>query len=58
MSHLPTARPVTAEQVTDAVLAGSWVVDLRSRAAFAEGHLPGTVSVEYSPSSRRTSAGW
>ena len=23
------ARPVTAEQVTDAVLAGSWVVDLR-----------------------------
>jgi glyoxylase-like metal-dependent hydrolase (beta-lactamase superfamily II)/rhodanese-related sulfurtransferase len=40
-------RPVTAEQVTDAVLAGAWVVDLRSRASFAEGHLPGSVSVEY-----------
>ncbi|MGY2704208.1 MULTISPECIES: rhodanese-like domain-containing protein [unclassified Nocardioides] len=41
------ARPVTAEQVTDAVLAGVWVIDLRSRDAFARGHLPGTVSVEY-----------
>jgi rhodanese-related sulfurtransferase len=29
------------------VLAGSWVVDLRDRSAFAEAHLPGTVSVEY-----------
>lgn len=41
------ARPVTAEQVTDAVLSGTWVVDLRDRASFARGHLPGTVSVEY-----------
>lgn len=42
------ARPVTAEQVSDAVLAGSWVVDLRSRSALAEDHVPGSVSVEYS----------
>lgn len=46
---LPRAgRAVTAEQVSDAVLAGRWVIDLRERAAFAEGHLPGTVNVEYS----------
>lgn len=41
------ARPVTAEEVADAVLAGVWVVDLRRRDAFAGAHLPGTVSVEY-----------
>ena len=41
------ARPVTADDVTDAVLSGAWVVDLRSRAEFARGHLPGTVNVEY-----------
>ncbi len=41
------ARPVTAEDVTDAVLSGAWVVDLRSRGAFARGHVPGTVNVEY-----------
>jgi rhodanese-related sulfurtransferase len=44
----PSGRPVTTEEVTDAVLAGAWVVDLRRRDAFAGGHLPGTVSVEYS----------
>lgn len=41
------ARPVTATEVTDAVLSGTWVVDLRSRASFADGHVPGTVNVEY-----------
>jgi hydroxyacylglutathione hydrolase len=41
-------RQVTAAQVTDAVLAGVWVVDLRGRSAYADGHLPGTVNVEYS----------
>jgi rhodanese-related sulfurtransferase len=43
-----SGRPVTTEEVTDAVLAGDWVVDLRRRDAFADGHLPGSVSVEYS----------
>lgn len=51
------ARPVTADEVTDAVLAGSWVVDLRSRSDFAAGHLPGTVSVEYS-AQFATYVGW
>ncbi|MCB0896740.1 MAG: MBL fold metallo-hydrolase [Nocardioides sp.] len=41
------ARRVTADEVTDAVLAGTWVVDLRERSAFSAGHLPRTVSVEY-----------
>lgn len=41
------ARPATAEQVSDAVLAGTWVIDLRDRATYAGAHLPGTVSVEY-----------
>jgi len=42
-----SARAVTADDVTDAILAGSWVVDLRDRSAFADRHLAGTVSVEY-----------
>lgn len=42
------SRPVTAEQVTDAVLAGQWVIDVRDRARFARGHLAGAVSVEHS----------
>lgn len=41
------ARRVTADEVTDAVLAGAWVVDLRGRSSYSTGHLPGTVSVEY-----------
>ncbi|WP_232677776.1 rhodanese-like domain-containing protein [Nocardioides sp. R-C-SC26] len=40
-------RPATADDVADAVLSGSWVVDLRTRAAYADGHLPGTVGIEY-----------
>ena len=42
-----TARAVTAEQVTDAILRGDWVVDLRHRTSYAAGHVSGTVSVEY-----------
>lgn len=41
------ARPVTAEEVTDAILSGSWVIDVRSRASFAQAHVPGTINVEY-----------
>lgn len=46
-AHPRPAHPVTADEVTDAVLSGTWVVDLRNRASFAIGHLPGTVNVEY-----------
>lgn len=51
------ARPATAEEVADAVLRGSWVVDLRSRGRFAAAHLPGSVSVEYS-TQFATYVGW
>ncbi|MEI5675790.1 MULTISPECIES: MBL fold metallo-hydrolase [unclassified Nocardioides] len=51
------ARPATAEEVSDAILRGSWVVDLRGRDEFAEGHLAGSVSVEYS-AQFATYVGW
>ncbi|MGH3307661.1 MAG: rhodanese-like domain-containing protein, partial [Nocardioides sp.] len=41
------ALSLTRDQVTDALADDAWVIDLRSRSAFARGHLPGTVSVEY-----------
>lgn len=50
-------RPVTRDQVTDAILAGQWVVDLRQRASFARGHVAGSVNVEYSPQFA-TYVGW
>ncbi|MDN4172875.1 rhodanese-like domain-containing protein [Nocardioides sp. SOB77] len=51
------ARPLTAEAVTDTVLAGGWVVDLRDRSRFAEAHLPGSVSVE-AGTQMATYVGW
>ncbi|WP_345461207.1 rhodanese-like domain-containing protein [Nocardioides marinquilinus] len=51
------ARPVDGATLVDAVAAGAWVVDLRSRRDFALGHLPGSVSVEYSPQ-LATYVGW
>lgn len=51
------ARRATAEDVSDAVLAGAWVIDLRDRAAYARGHLPGSLSLEYSDRFA-TYAGW
>lgn len=50
-------RPVTGEEVADAVLGGSWVIDVRSRDRFAEAHLPGAVNVEYS-AQFATYVGW
>ncbi len=42
------ARPATAAQVTDAILSGQWVIDVRDRVRFAQGHLAGTVNLEHS----------
>jgi len=39
--------PVTVEGVTDAVLSGQWVIDLRRRTAFADGHVAGSLNVEH-----------
>lgn len=54
---VPGPVPVDEDQVARAVADGAWVVDLRTRAAYAEGHLPGTVSVEYG-SQFATYVGW
>ncbi|MGW9028629.1 MBL fold metallo-hydrolase [Streptomyces sp. NPDC055722] len=35
-----------AEEITDRLAAGEWVVDLRSRIAFAEGHVAGSFNFE------------
>jgi len=51
------ARRATPEDVYDAVLAGAWVIDLRAQAAYAEGHVPGSVSLEYTDQFA-TYAGW
>jgi len=39
-----------AAQISRRIAAGEWVVDLRSRRAFAAGHLPGSLSFEYGDS--------
>jgi glyoxylase-like metal-dependent hydrolase (beta-lactamase superfamily II)/rhodanese-related sulfurtransferase len=51
------AQPLTAAEVQDALADGAWVVDLRDRGRYAEAHLAGTVSVEYS-SQFATYVGW
>ncbi|MAP62725.1 MAG: MBL fold metallo-hydrolase [Microbacterium sp.] len=45
---LPT--PVDAEELRRRIGAGEWVIDLRSRTAFAAGHLAGTLGFELSGS--------
>jgi rhodanese-related sulfurtransferase len=50
-------RPVTAEDVMDAVLSGSWVVDLRTREAFSRRHLPGSIGIEHG-AQMATYVGW
>ncbi len=40
-----TARPA---EIAERLAAGEWVVDLRSRTAFAHGHLPGALNFELS----------
>ena len=43
---LSPAEPVDPVEVRRRIHAGEWVVDLRSRAAFARGHVAGTVNFE------------
>ncbi|MFJ8630632.1 rhodanese-like domain-containing protein [Streptomyces sp. NPDC093568] len=39
-------RPADAEEIAARLAAGEWVVDLRHRVAFAEGHVAGSVNFE------------
>ena len=43
---LSPPTPVDATEVLRRIHAGEWVVDLRSRTAFARGHLAGTINIE------------
>ncbi|MCX4862541.1 MBL fold metallo-hydrolase [Streptomyces sp. NBC_00257] len=43
---LTPPRPADAEEISRRLAAGEWVVDLRSRVAFAEGHVAGSFNFE------------
>jgi glyoxylase-like metal-dependent hydrolase (beta-lactamase superfamily II) len=43
---LSAPRAVDAEELAGRLAAGEWVVDLRTRRAFAHGHLPGALNFE------------
>jgi glyoxylase-like metal-dependent hydrolase (beta-lactamase superfamily II)/rhodanese-related sulfurtransferase len=43
---LTPPSPASADEVRDRLAAGEWVVDLRARAVFAQGFLPGTLSFD------------
>jgi len=45
-AELAAPRQADSAEVRRRIEAGEWVVDLRSRVAFAAGHLPGTLSFE------------
>jgi hydroxyacylglutathione hydrolase len=55
---LSTARPVDPEELTGRLAAGEWVIDLRSRTAFAAGHLPGALNFELAIANFVTYVGW
>jgi len=54
---LSPPEPVDPVEIRRRIHAGEWVVDLRSRTAFARGHLAGTVNVEVGDSFA-TYLGW
>ncbi|MGP4112098.1 rhodanese-like domain-containing protein [Streptomyces sp. 4N509B] len=43
---LTPPRPATAEEIAHRLAAGEWVVDLRDRVAFSEGHVAGSFNFE------------
>jgi hydroxyacylglutathione hydrolase len=55
---LSTPRPVDPEELTGRLAAGEWVIDLRSRTAFAAGHLPGALNFELAIANFVTYVGW
>ncbi len=46
-ADLTPPEPADAATLAARIAAGEWVVDLRSRRAFAAGHVPGTLSFEH-----------
>ncbi|MEW2294635.1 MBL fold metallo-hydrolase [Streptomyces sp. NPDC006743] len=43
---LTAPKPADAEEIASRLAAGEWVVDLRNRVAFAQGHVAGSVNFE------------
>lgn len=55
---LSMPRPVDPAELADRLAAGEWVVDLRTRTAFAAGHLPGALNFELAVANFVTYIGW
>ncbi|MCI0347120.1 MAG: MBL fold metallo-hydrolase, partial [Chloroflexi bacterium] len=46
VGRLPSLRPLSADEVADAVGAGARIIDARPRDAFAAAHIPGSLNIE------------
>ncbi|SDG04459.1 Glyoxylase, beta-lactamase superfamily II [Blastococcus aurantiacus] len=55
---LSMPRPVDPTELAERLAAGEWVIDLRSRTAFAAGHLPGALNFELALANFVTYVGW
>jgi len=55
---LSMPRPVDPAELAERLAAGEWVIDLRSRTAFAAGHLPGALNFELAIANFVTYVGW
>ncbi|GAA4731274.1 MBL fold metallo-hydrolase [Modestobacter marinus] len=55
---LSMPKPVDPAELADRLAAGEWVIDLRSRTAFAAGHLPGALNFELAIANFVTYVGW
>ena len=55
---LSVPRPVDPEELAGRLAAGEWVIDLRTRTAFAAGHLPGALNFELAIANFVTYVGW
>jgi len=55
---LSAPRPVDPAELAGRLAAGEWVIDLRTRTAFAAGHLPGALNFELAIANLVTYVGW
>ena len=55
---LSVPRLVDPEELAGRLAAGEWVIDLRTRTAFAAGHLPGALNFELAIANFVTYVGW
>ncbi|SDE85449.1 Glyoxylase, beta-lactamase superfamily II [Blastococcus fimeti] len=55
---LSAPRPVDPAELAGRLATGEWVIDLRTRTAFAAGHLPGALNFELAIANFVTYVGW